>query len=257
MIPFALLPLFLATPSSEVSQPVVSPAPLIADEELEGWSGDVTAGAIITSGNTKTKNATVTGSTKWKRDKNAFSANVLWNFQGDQNGVIQRKLYGLAQYDRFLAEKTYAYGNTSADSDYGSNLDLRYTLGAGLGHEFRNDETWSIDGEFGLSYVDESYKVDPFNPPASDPDAAFIAARIAYGFTYNGSETWGFYHSGQVYPSLENADDIFARLDTGAKTNLTETMFAQIQWVFDYDNTPAPDTVRKSSLIALTLGWSF
>jgi hypothetical protein len=34
-------------------------------------------------------------------------------------------------------------------------------------------------------------------------------------------------------------------------------MFAQVQWVMDWDNTPASGAERVDSLFLLTVGWKF
>jgi hypothetical protein len=39
--------------------------------------------------------------------------------------------------------------------------------------------------------------------------------------------------------------------------NLTEKMFAQLGWLFTWDNTPAAGAERTDNLVLLTIGWSF
>ena len=56
---------------------------------------------------------------------------------------------------------------------------------------------------------------------------------------------------------VEDSDDVTARWDTRVKTNLTDTMFAQLQWVLTYDNTPVTGLDRQDHLLALTIGWTF
>lgn len=262
MISSTLLPLLAAalgaTDAPAKAEPT-SPAPLVQDSEQEqGWSGSVTAGATLATGNTETKAAALSAEGIWHGDPNRFTVGANWNYQSDNTtGVIQRRVYGIAQFDHFYNEKTYSYANATGEHDYAAALDLRTTYGVGIGRQIREDEMWNIRGEAGLSYIDEDYGTTVDDPTGRGADADYVAARLAYDIDYLAGENWEFFHGGQIFPSLEDSDDVFARWDTRVKTNLTETMFAQLQWIWNYDNTPSPGKGRNDSIFALTIGWSF
>ncbi len=253
MIAIALLPLFLVTaqptqpeapqPSSPV-QPVV-----LEDEPVDGWTGSISAGGIIRTGNNKTRNATATADALWRGGDNRVTLAALWSYADDNRIVNQRKLYGSGKYDHFLAEHTFAYAQTSTDYDKESGLDQRFTLGAGVGHQFVDDETWAFSAEAGLSGVSEDFQTSGKNE--------FLAARLAYNAKYNHSESWSFAQDVMAFPSLEDGDDIYVRAETRAQLTLTESMFVQFQWVMDYDNTPDTGKQRIDHLFAMTVGWGF
>ena len=264
MLPSLFLPLLLTAsgaPGADAplpAEPAVAPLAQdeeeVPEEEKRGWEGSITAGAIIQTGNTETNNITATGNAIWHGDSKRFTANALWNYQDDRTGVIQRKLYGDAQYDHFLTEKLYGYGKASADNDFQANLDLRWTAGAGAGYQFRDDDDWKLAGELGLAYVDENFADDMTVP---DPDNSYLAARIGYNWEYLGNEYFVAGQTAEIFPSLENGDDVYSRADTYAKTNLTESIFLKLQWIWTYDNTPVPGNERSDHIYALTVGWSF
>jgi uncharacterized protein DUF481 len=56
---------------------------------------------------------------------------------------------------------------------------------------------------------------------------------------------------------LKDKEDVNARVDTHLKLMLTKSMFAQFQWLFTWDNTPATGAERADDLYLVTLGWSF
>jgi len=259
MIPLSWLPLLAAAPAPQPADaPFDQPFSIVqGEEDTDGWDGSVTAGMILTTGNSETKNATISAEAKWKQDVDRVTLSALWNYQGDETGVIQRRVFGQAQYDHFLSDDTYAYAMANGNHDFNAALDLRWTAGAGLGHQFRADEEWNVNGEAGLSYIDEDYAPTTDDPSGRGSDNEYVAARLAYNLDYLASEKWEFGHGGQIFPSLEDGDDIYARWDTRLKVNLTEAMFAQLQWIWDYDNTPAAGKDRNDHLIAATIGWSF
>jgi putative salt-induced outer membrane protein YdiY len=249
MIPTLLLPLLLSSgPAPEALAPMPVLEPLVEEAE-NGWAGSITAGALIQTGNTETTTLNATGNATWTDKPNRFVANALWNYQEDKVNVLQRKLYGDAQYDRFYSEKLFAYGKGSADNDYQANLDLRWTLGAGAGYQFRDDDSWKLEGELGLAYVDESFRSGNSN--------GYVAARVAYLWEWLSNEYFLAGQTGEVFPSLEDSDDIYGRMDTFASTNLTESIFLKLQWIWTYDNTPDEGNERSDNLYSLTVGWSF
>ena len=256
MIASTILPLLAATlapaDAGSFAKPINPVSPL-ADEE-KGWSGSVTAGANIRTGNTENKSASLTAGATWRGEENRFTAEALWNYQEDNVSVIQRKVYGSAQLDHFYDDATYSYAKASGDHDNEAALKLRWTGGIGLGHQIRDDSDWNISAEGGLSYVDEEYEA---TSSGAGSTVEYFSARLAYNMAYLASDRWEFSHGGEVFPSLENSDDVYARWDTKVKTNLTDAMFAQLQSIWDYDNTPAEGKGRNDSLFALTVGWSF
>jgi hypothetical protein len=46
-------------------------------------------------------------------------------------------------------------------------------------------------------------------------------------------------------------------VDTRLRASLTQRLFGQLQWIFNYDSTPAPGSGEDDSLFLLTLGWKF
>jgi putative salt-induced outer membrane protein YdiY len=137
----------------------------------------------------------------------------------------------------------------SAESDEQAELDLRTTIGAGVGHQFVDTPKWKFAGEAGLSYVDESFE--------SSPDNDYLAARLAANTGYEHDKVWSLLHTLELFPSLEDADQFLARSDLRVKATLTENMLAQGQWVLDYNNTPASGRHHTDNRFLVSVGWKF
>ena len=71
------------------------------------------------------------------------------------------------------------------------------------------------------------------------------------------SEDLSWTTSVEAYPSIEESEDIYGKVDTKLAMSLTEAMFASAQLVVDYDNTPAAGADRVDQRLVLSLGWSF
>lgn len=219
------------------------------EEEDPGWEGSATVGVSVTDGNSDITKASATIDATKKVEKERYTLGFSWNFLEEEGDVTQRKTYGEAQYDRFLSEKLYWLVQGSAEADEAANVDLRTTLGAGVGYQFADSEKWKLSGEAGLSWFNEEF--------GDGTEDDYIAARLAYKWAYEMNDRWSFEQSGKIFPSLEDSEDIYSRVDTRAKATLTESMFAQLQWVWDWDNTPAAGNERSDHLYLVTVGWKF
>ena len=218
-------------------------------ETIPTWTGSITAGISATDGNTDVKKASATADARKELTGSRYTLGLTWNFSQESSLITQRKSFGKAQYDRFLTEKTYLLAQSSAEADVQAGVELRTTLGVGAGRQFLSTDEWSASGELGLTWFNQE-----------DTGAAaqsYMAARLAYNWGWKPSERWEFLQSAEVYPSVEDGNDVYSKVDTRAKATLGENMFAQVQWVMDWDNTPAAGADRMDSLYLLTVGWKF
>ncbi len=224
-------------------------------EDPVRWTGSLNLGLALTEGNTNRRSAFAAFDAERRTDLDRMSLKATWDYSEERDAtrtwnLSQRRTYGELQYDYFISERLYVYANTTALGDTLANIDLRYTVGSGLGYQFYDTEEFALSGEAGVSYISESYR-------DTTPDTDTLAARVAYSLRWAITETTIFLQDVQAFPSLEHSDDIFLIKDSRLRTSLTEAMFAQLQWVMDYDNTPAPGRDRIDNRWLLTAGWAF
>ena len=93
----------------------------------------------------------------------------------------------------------------------------------------------------------------PFSSLPSRIITSVFAAALVTSFAVAYTAT----QSTEVFPSLEDPDDIYSKLDTRLKVTINGSLFAQLRWVMDWDNTPASGNKRVDNLYLLTLGWTF
>ena len=218
------------------------------------WTGSVTAGGKITTGNSESRRANVSADAELKREKDKTTLGFLWLFDENANNatndyqITERKTTGKGQYDYFLSEKTYALGQASLQGDYTSDLDLRQIYGLGLGRQLSESEKLALGAELGVSYVNEAYGV-------SSSDKEYVAARIAYTLAWQISKSWQFDQKAAAYPSLENSDDFYTNVDSRLKVAFGESMFGQLQWLYDWNNNPSPGKEKVDNQFLLSIGW--
>lgn len=254
--PISTSPAVVAAAQPEAESSLEPSAALVVQEEEEvprnEWVGSISAGGTLLRGNTDTTTVTVTGDAQYRRGKDRTTLGAWLNYgKDDTDGstTTQEKYGARGQYDYFFTEKTYGLITGQAEHDKLADINLRWTAGAGVGQQIIDKENYKLSLEGGLNYFVEDYKGQSTN--------RYIAARFAYDLFWQINEHVEFRQNGQIFPSLEDSDDVYSRLDTKLDSTLTEKLFARLQWVWDWDNTPADGNKKSDHRIVAGLGWAF
>lgn len=223
------------------------------------WTGSLNLGGQISSGNTERRAVSAGAEALRETRHDRLRLRGTFDYAEDRDTAIgatdtswrltQRRTYGQAKYDYFVREDLYVLATSSGENDELSRLHLRFIAGAGVGYRWVDEDDLAINTEVGLSYVDENY--------SGGLDANFLAARGAVSARWTIIEGLKLLHDSEVFPSLEDGDDFYARLDTRLQATLTDNLFAQFQWILDYDNTPAAGRQRDDHRLLASIGWSF
>ena len=259
MIEHALL---VATLLGSASAPEATPAPtrvalssFLQDDVAKAprWTGSVNVGATFTDGNTETMSAAAGFDAERRGENDRWTVKSHWNYaqqtvDGDSQ-ITTRNVGASGKYDYFATEKMYYLGNVGAESDTLAGLDLRYYAGGGVGYQFRETEKMKLSGEAGLVYFAEEF--------SDNSDDSYISARGAYTYFNQLTATAVLEQTAEVFPSIQDTEDIYTKLDTRLKLTLTKSMYAQLQHVWDWDNTPAPGAKSSDHRVILGVGWSF
>ena len=231
------------------AQPALEPA-------TPHWKGALAAGAVWTAGNSETSSANVNLNAERRAEKDRWTLDAFGNYakqktedaatSATRSDITQRNYGGGLKYDYFASQRLYYLGNLSGKVDREAGLDLRAILGAGAGYQFREDEHLRWGGEAGWSLISESFD--------TGDDHAYGALRVASNLAWQISKTSAFEQVAEVFPTQ---GDTIARLDNRLKLNITAKWIAQLQYVLDFDESPATGADQTDQRVVLGLGWSF
>lgn len=227
------------------------------------WTGSVLVGAGFSSGNTDRRSINAAFQASRRSEVDRTSADASWDYAedkrtddpstpGDESGwdLTQRRVGAGIKYDYFISKKVYTLVNGRVLSDTLADLDLRLTAGAGVGYQWVETDDTRFSTELGVSYLREEYRSD-------SPSQDYVAARIAYRYEQQLTEATRIIHSVEAFPSVEDKDDIYLQLTVQLQNKIFDGMVAQVGWVWDYDNTPAPGRERSDHRVTLAIGWTF
>ena len=248
------IPTHIAAPTPAAS------ATLAQDEEAQApaWHGSINLGYSTTGGNSDVETLSASFDANRETATDRITLKAFANRNSDSDVTTQRQMGASGQYDYFINERWYALVNTSAEQDRNAQIDLRYTAGAGAGYRIwmpSDESSRKLDVEAGLTYFSEEFD--------SGVEDTYLAAQLAARLALELRENIEFESDLQLYPSLEDSEDLNAKWDNRLRSALTESMFAQIQVVIDYDKSPAVDAGTGLELddidtrVVLTVGWSF
>jgi putative salt-induced outer membrane protein YdiY len=229
------------------------------------WTGSLNFSGVSTTGNTETRQAGLAFDASLRSPTDRITVDAAWSYGQNKDrsaanasssgySLTQRRVGGGLKYDYYLSDKSYMLATSRVLGDTIANLELRYTVGSGIGYTLIDDGKDLLLFEVGLSYFNESYRVVAApNPTSTD----YLAARVAYRYEHPLSDATKLVHRAEAFPSLENKRDIYCQVTTELQTTLTKSMVATVTHVFDYDNTPAPGSKRGDQRLVLSVGWSF
>lgn len=219
------------------------------------WEGDFGAGLSISSGNTDLRNLHTLVDAELKKEQRRYSLGFHWQYADEaEDGpreLLERHADAEGQVDFFLDEnkKAYYLVTAGAETDYQAELDLRYSLGVGYGYQVAEEEDWSLSIEAGASSINAEFD--------GGVEESYLAGRFSYSLERSLGERWTLSQEGEVFPSFEEAEDVFVEVDTRLRCNFSDNLYGQFQWIYDWDNTPADDAEREDHRLLFSVGYSF
>ncbi|MEY2747591.1 MAG: hypothetical protein RL112_2633, partial [Planctomycetota bacterium] len=209
-----LLPALLSQPGSEAATPAFAPqdAAAPAAPAAVEWTGSVTLGASNSSGNTDTTSINASGDAERRAEHDRWTAKAYWNYAEQDETISARKSGGSLKYDYFATKEIYYNGIAGLDNDLKAELDLRFYVGAGVGFQWREEDDFKWGSEVGLTYFSEKrYEGE---------DDEYPAARLANNIAWNINDKTSFENSIEAFPSIEDVEDFFGKVDSKVRTNL-------------------------------------
>ncbi len=214
------------------------------------YSGSITAGGSLNQGNTERASFNSAARFFATGERNRLFLEGRFNYGESSNVRDEQNWLARGKYDLFFEKKWYAYVNTLLESDDFQDLNLRTTAGLGVGHQFFDTERTKLFVEVGPSYVNEDF--------AEADDNDYAAARGSIGFEFDiVPKKIRFFHLSEAYYSLTESDTWFLLTEQGLRFTLVGSLFANLEFDYDYNNKPAPGNEKSDYAYIIGLGYDF
>jgi len=252
---------------------VRSPAEQVAYEKslhpglLEGWNGGVNLGLAVTRGNSETKNLNIAFNALRTgfHDKLILYSNSVYATNDVPTAsphTTANMIGGGARYDHDFAPRVFGFVNGDFYHDALQYLDLRSTLGGGIGwHAIKSDST-TLDLLAGVNYTHESYSahtLPPIPPGTPAPAVTRSLAGLTLGdaFTHNVGKGTVITQNFFFYPDLTQTGQYRGTFNFATVTKLNKWLGWQNSFADIYVSNPPTGTKKNDLQLATGLNISF
>ena len=235
---------------------------------LEGWNGGVNLGFAVTRGNSETRNLNIAfNSTRTGfHDKLILYTNSIYatnDLPTASPHTTANSTGGGARYDHNFATRAFGFVNGDFFSNSLQYLNLRSTLGGGIGvHAIKSSAT-TLDLLAGGNYTHESYSAFTLPPPPAGgtPVAAVTrslgALTLGDAFTQKVGKGTVITQTFFFYPDLTQTGQYRGTFNFGTVTKLNKWLGWQNSFGDIYVSNPPPGTKQNDLQIATGLNFSF
>ena len=192
-------------------------------------TGDISFAWGLQRGNTDTDELDYRLESIWRSLEDRYTLRMNGeNDKADDIDIADNwKIIG--KYDYFLDGPWYTGVNVSAEQDKFADLDLRYYVGPYMGRQFYTESIFFLEGELGLSYVNEDFS----SAPDQDYPGANWTVRISSDYLGGGSN---MYMNHNAIWNLDNTEDIILNTAIGISFPLLGRLEAAAEILYEFDS---------------------
>jgi putative salt-induced outer membrane protein YdiY len=238
-----------------ILEPVGKTVPFSWDQvktinEPEGtWDGFVSLGGVVKSGNTESVNANLSFSAKREWEHDRFQFRFLYNYEEDDNAVTGRDFFGTMKFDHFFTKNFFNALSLEIKGDEFKDLNLRTTIGLGVGYRFWNDDVKTLELEGGVSYFSENLDVGS--------DQEFFAGRFGLTLSYQILTNLVLKNYLLYYPNSERPKEYRLRNELYLISAMAEGWSTKITYIFDQDTEATFGSEPKDHQYIFSIQWSY
>lgn len=212
--------------------------------------GNIAGGGNVSRGNTHETSANISAGFEARSRRHRLTLAGKYNYGETDSEITARNALGRIKYDFFLKKSLYTYAHGRFERDDFQDINLRSTMGLGLGYQFLETKRINLFAEAGISNFNEDFM------EARDRD--YAAARESMSFNVDiVPKRIKFFHLHELYYSLDESKTYYLSSEQGFRLLLFRSFFAQFQVDFDYNSKPAPEKEKADISYIGSLGYEF
>ena len=253
-------------------------APKIAKPSRE-TTATVSAGGLLTTGNSRTAAGTVNGKFDMRRGADGFGASLIGNFgegaaQGQGWHVTTQNLQGRVRYDRFVIDRMSLFLIATGRNDRFQGLDFRLNVDPGVKYLFMNEDATKLWGEAGYDVQYDVRRGDALGapdangnpqvdangnpvPPLLDKTATDHSSRLFVGLRHEFNKGVTFATGVEYLQSFVKSTQYRVNFDALVAANLGAGLSIGIGFSARYDHAPLPGKQDLDTSTMLSLIYAF
>ncbi|MET0516360.1 MAG: DUF481 domain-containing protein [Nitrospiraceae bacterium] len=209
-----------------------------------------TLGGNSTSGNTDTKAVNVAGRLMVRSDRQRLYLEAKYNYGEAKDAVTVRNSMAQANYDYFITKKVFLNAMSLFEKDTFQSLQLRTTLGAGVGYQFFDTDRTTLSTSIGLGYVNEHFTTVPQTETASSR----WSVRFRYAII---PDRVTLFHRQDGFYDLGEGNAIRLSADQGLRVFVYQDFYFNVEYDVRLNTQPAPGRQQLDEAFIFGIGYEF
>lgn len=213
-------------------------------------TGTITVGGNSTSGNSNTKavNGAVRLTLHAHRQRLLIEGKYNYGQAGDQ--VTARNSLASLKHDYFVSKKVFIESFGMLEKDTLQNLQLRSTIGSGLGYQFYESARTTLSLSAGLAYVNEHYTTIP----ASQTPSGRWGVRWEHTLWPDRVKV---FHRHEGFWDVNHGNGFRLNADQGIRITVYKNLFFNVEYDFRLNTQPAPGRKKTDESVIFGVGYEF
>lgn len=192
-------------------------------------TGNLSFAMVYKRGNTETDEVDARLESIWRSLRDRYTVRMDGEFDKTSGVKTAENWTLVGKYDYFLDGPWYLGVNVGAREDQFADLNLRLYVGPYMGRQFYTEPVFSLEGELGLSYVDEDFS------SAEDQNYPGANWSVRMSSNYLGGDTKLYLNHDAIW-NLDTTSDIILNTGIGLSFPLLGSLEAAAEILYEYDS---------------------
>ena len=211
-------------------------------------TGTITVGGNHTSGNTNTKafNSAARFTIQAYRQRLLLEGKYNYGQAGDQ--LTARNSLASVKHDYFLSKQIFIESFGMLEKDTLQNLQLRSTIGSGLGYQFYESARTTLALSLGLAYVSEHFT----NSPNTQTPSGRWSLRWEHALW---PDRVKLFHRHEGFYDINAGNAFRINADQGVRITVYKNLFFNVEYDIRLNTQPAPGRVKLDESLIFGVGY--
>lgn len=213
-------------------------------------TGTITVGGNSTSGNSSAKafNSAARLTIQAYRQRLLLEGKYNYGQAGDQ--VTARNSLASLKHNYFVSKQVFIETFGMLEKDTLQNLQLRSTIGSGLGYQFYETARTILALSVGLAHVNEHFT----NSPNTQTPSARWSLRWEHGLW---PDRVKIFHRHEAFYDINGGNAFRVNADQGVRITLYKNLFFNVEYDLRLNTQPAPGRKRTDEAVIFGVGYEF
>ncbi len=213
------------------------------------WDSRIDASSVVNRGNTTSETIRIVANTNLKVGDHRHIGDLVLADESVNREPTKDQTLLEYNYNWLFRDAVFFGAGASYERDPIRNLERRVIVGSGVGYDFWDDAQRTLSMQGGLGYKSEN--IDDNNEVNS---IAYWSLRFSYDF--RGGDL-NLFHNQRLDTTLSGRRNSVVKTSTGVRFEITDLMYANLQFVYDYETNPASAAQKKDTSVLAGIGLEF